>query len=381
MIPQDNNLFGLTLQELSDVAERFGEKRYRGKQLFDWLYAKGVSSFDEMTSLGKAFREALVRSASIENVSIADRRRSVADGTTKFLIALKDGLKVESVLIPPRMSFRGSEAAHEEEQRRLTLCISSQVGCALDCTFCATATMGYLRNLTAGEIVGQVMEIQKEAQRPITNVVFMGMGEPMMNYVNVMKSVEILVTGLNIAARRITISTAGWADHIRRMADEGCKAKLAVSLHSAVDATRTRLMPITKKFNVAELMAAIEYYHRRTRKRVTYEVIFFNGVNDSNEEVTQLIRIAQRVPCKINIIPFHSIAFSGLRGLGSALRPSPRMSAIEDRLRAKNLTVFVRSNAGEDIDAACGQLALTADAGQRQGRAVHRRASLAPVSA
>jgi 23S rRNA (adenine2503-C2)-methyltransferase len=381
MVPHNNNLFGLTLHELSDVAERYGEKRYRGKQLFDWLYAKGAGSFEEMTSLGKALRETLAASASLERVTIADRRRSAADGTTKFLVGLKDGTKVESVLIPPRMSFRGREAAHEEEQRRLTLCISSQAGCALDCKFCATATMGYLRNLTVGEIVGQVMEIQKEAHRPITNIVFMGMGEPMMNYTNVMKAVEILVTGLNIAARRITISTAGWADKIRQMADEGCKAKLAVSLHSAVDATRTKLMPINKKFNVAELMAAIEYYHHRTGKRVTYEIIFFDGVNDTDAEVAQLIALAQRVPCKINIIPFHSIAFTGVHGLGSALRPSPRMNVIEDRLRAKNLTVFVRSNAGEDIDAACGQLALTADAGQRQGRAVHRRASLAPVSA
>ncbi|MEK7670805.1 MAG: 23S rRNA (adenine(2503)-C(2))-methyltransferase RlmN, partial [Bacteroidota bacterium] len=277
--------------------------------------------------------------------------------TTKFLIKLSDGLNIESVLIPPRLAFRGEEAANEEEQRRLTLCISSQAGCALDCKFCATATMGFLRNLTVGEIISQVMQVKRAENAHVTNVVFMGMGEPMMNYENVMKAVEILIKGLNIAARRITISTAGWADKIRQMADDGCKAKLAVSLHSAVDETRTRLMPINKKYDLKELMSAIEYYNKKMHKRVTYEYIFFDGVNDSDYEVAQLIKFARRVPCKINIIPFHSIAFTGVHGLGETLKPSPRMNQLADRLRAHNLSVFVRSNAGEDIDAACGQLA------------------------
>ena len=368
------NLLGLTLPELSDFAERIGEKRYRGKQLFDWLYVKGVLSFDAMTSLGKPFREELERTACIENVTIVNRHHSHDDATTKFLITLHDGLHVESVLIPPRLAFRSEDAADEEEQRRLTLCISSQVGCALDCKFCATGTMGFLRNLSAGEIISQVMQVRREAQRPVTNVVFMGMGEPMMNYENVMKAVDILITGVNIAARRITISTAGWADKIRQMADDGCKAKLAVSLHSAVDETRTQLMPINKKYDLNELMSAIQYYNGKTRKRVTYEYIFFDGVNDSDYEVTQFIKLARRVPCKINIIPFHSIAFTGIRGIGATLKPSPRMNQIADRLRAANLSVFVRSNAGEDIDAACGQLAVTPDKEQaRRARLSTRR--------
>jgi 23S rRNA (adenine2503-C2)-methyltransferase len=353
-----NNVLGLTLHELSTFAVELGEKPYRGKQLFDWLYAKGARTFSEMTSLAKSFREKLEAVASINGVTIVRQQRSALDGTTKFLIELGDGLNVESVLIPPRRSFSDAAARLEEEQRRLTLCISSQAGCPLGCTFCATATMGFLRNLTTGEIVDQVLQIRRVVHRPITNIVFMGMGEPLMNYDSVMKAVDILVNGLNIAARRITISTAGWADKIRQMADDGCKAKLAVSLHSAVDETRTRLMPINKKFPLKELLAALRYYHDKTGKRVTYEYIFFDGLNDSDAEVERLIRFARYVPCKINIIPFHSIAFTGVHGVGATLRPSPRMQELADRLRANNLTVFVRSSAGEDIDAACGQLAV-----------------------
>ncbi|MEO8166603.1 MAG: 23S rRNA (adenine(2503)-C(2))-methyltransferase RlmN [bacterium] len=378
MTPRPHNLLGLTLPELSDFAEKIGEKRYRGKQLFDWLYTKEAGSFLEMTSLAKPFREELDRTATLERVKIIKQQRSQLDGTTKFLIQLRDGVNVESVLIPPRRSFRDPEAEEEEEQRRLTLCISSQAGCALDCKFCATATMGFLRNLTAGEIIDQVLQVKQHAERPITNVVFMGMGEPMLNYDNVMKAVDILITGINIAAKRITISTAGWADKIRRMADDECKAKLAVSLHSAVDDTRTKLMPVNKKYNVAELMSAIKYYCTKTGKRVTYEYIFFEGVNDSDYEVAQLIKLARCVPCKINIIPFHSIAFTGIHGSGVALKPSPRMNEIADRLREKNLSVFVRSNAGEDIDAACGQLAVnTGKEHARQTRLANRRVAAA----
>jgi 23S rRNA (adenine2503-C2)-methyltransferase len=375
MNTQQHNLLGRTLAELSALAEGMGEKRYRGKQLFDWLYVKGARSFDAMTSLAKSFREKLAAEACIQGVTIVRRQESPRDGTTKFLIGLPDGLTVESVLIPPRRSFSDEAATSEEEQRRLTLCISSQAGCPLDCKFCATATMGFLRNLTAGEIVDQVLQIRRIAHRPITNVVFMGMGEPMMNYDNVMKAVDILINGLNIAARRITISTAGWADRIRQMADDGCKAKLAVSLHSANDETRTRLMPLNKKFPLHELLAALRYYHDKTRKRVTYEYIFFDGINDTDREVDQLIRFARRVPCKINVIPFHSIAFTGIQGIGAMLRPSPRMPELVERLRAHNLTVFVRSSAGEDIAAACGQLVVTAQQDEaRRLRSPSRRA-------
>ena len=357
MNARSTNLFGLTQQELAGFFAAMGEPPFRGKQMYQWLYARGMLDFGAMTDLAKGLREKLQRSARIYSLSLITNQISRKDGTTKFLFALEDGLTIESVLIPPARSFSGREAAGEDEQRRLTLCISTQVGCPLDCAFCATGKMGFFRNLSPGEIIGQVLEVKRLTGKKITNVVFMGMGEPMMNYDNVMKSVEVISTGVGIAARRITISTAGWADKIRQMGDERRRVKLAVSLHSADDATRTRLMPINKRYPLTELTSAIEYYYKRTKQRVTYEYIFFDGVNDSPKDVAQLIALARRVPCKINVIPFHSIAFVGLGGTAAGLRPSPRMEQIVEGLRSSNLTVMVRSNAGEDIDAACGQLA------------------------
>jgi 23S rRNA (adenine2503-C2)-methyltransferase len=215
--------------------------------------------------------------------------------------------------------------------------------------------MGFARNLTAGEIIGQVLKVGQVTGKTITNVVFMGMGEPLMNYENVMKAAGILVDGAGFPAKKITVSTAGWVEKIRQMADEQRRVKLAVSLHSAVDATRARLMPVTKRHDVRELGDAIEYYYRKLRRRVTLEQIFFDGVNDTDREVTELIRFARRVSCKINVIPFHSI---GGTGVPTRLRPSPRTEAIVARLRKEKVAVFVRSSSGEDIDAACGQLAV-----------------------
>jgi len=364
------NLLGLTQQELADFAEQLGESRYRGKQLFQWLYAKHATSFAAMTDVSKDLREELSATCEIAFPTLETRQQSDRDGTTKFLFTLADDAKIESVLIPPRLAFQNKEAFDEEEQRRLTVCISTQVGCPLDCKFCATASMGYLRNLTAGEIVGQVLLAKTLSGKNITNVVFMGMGEPLMNYDNVMKAADIIINGIGIAARRVTVSTAGWADRIRQMADEQRKVKLAVSLHSANDETRIKLMPIAKRFGLHELMSSLEYYHRKTRKRVTYEYIFFDGVNDSEKDVAQFIRLARRVPCKINVIPYHSIDFVSPTGMSAALRPSPRIEEIVEKLRASDLTVFVRSSAGEDIDAACGQLAVKTER-KRGAHAVH----------
>ena len=357
MADRRTNLLGMTREELTAFVRGIGESAYRGGQLYRWLYARGASSFDGMTDLARNFRATLGEVARVSAPEAVGRRRS-ADGTVKLLFALGDGLKVESVIIPPAAAFRGDAG----EQNRLTLCVSTQVGCPLDCAFCATGTMGFTRNLTAGEIVGQVIAASREAERNITNVVFMGMGEPLLNYEATMKAAAILTDGCGISARRMTISTAGRADRIRRMADDGARVKLAVSLHSAVDATRTRLMPINRKYPLPVLMEAVEYYYRKTRQRVTYEVIFFDGVNDAAEDVRRLVALARRVPSKINIIPFHAIGFAHPGGLGATLRPSPRMEAIAGELRAARLRVMVRMSAGEDIDAACGQLALSGSA-------------------
>jgi 23S rRNA (adenine2503-C2)-methyltransferase len=227
--------------------------------------------------------------------------------------------------------------------------------------------MGFLRNLSAGEIVDQILQVRRLTGRRITNIVFMGMGEPLLNYDSVMAASGIFTAGAGIAQKRITVSTAGLPDRIRRLGLEKRKIKLAVSLHSAVDATRSHLMPINRRFPLEDLLAAVGAYYEGTGRRVTYEYIFFDGVNDTDREVSALIRLARRIPCKINVIPYHSIAFTNPTGLGAGLRPSPRVEELVERLRDHHLTALVRSSAGEEIDAACGQLAvrLSRTPGQR----------------
>ena len=335
--------------------------------MFDWLYLKEVDSFELMTSLSKQARERLTEIAVIQNLKIKEAHRSPADDTVKYLFELEDEKKIESVLIPPRKAFPipGSDEDDddEQEQTRLTLCISTQVGCALDCAFCATASMGFLRNLTCGEIVDQVMQVKKHSGKRITNIVYMGMGEPLLNYDNVMKSVEIITTGLNIAARHITISTAGWVPGIIRMAEEKRRVKLAFSLHSLDEKLRTELMPVNKKYSWDKTLEAIEYYYKLVKVRVTFEYILFDGLNDREEDIKKLIKLSKRIPCKFNIIPFHSIASTLPTGLGAKLRPTParRADAFIEQLRQHNVTVFMRSSSGQDILAACGQLAVKND--------------------
>lgn len=366
------NLKGLSVAELEEFAVSMGEKPFRGRQLFEWIYHKDAAGFDAMTNMPAAFRRRLASEARIGSIALRDRKRSPADATTKLLFELDDGKYIESVLIPPRTAYR--------EEERLTLCVSTQVGCPLDCVFCATATMGFRRNLTAGEIVDQVMTAARIAERKITNIVYMGMGEPLLNYDEVMKSAEIISTGLKIAAKRITVSTAGWTPGIRRMADENRRVKLAISLHTLDERARTELMPVTGKFPLAELLDAAEYYYGRTKQRITFEYILFDGWNDSDADVRRLVALMKRIPGKVNIIPFHSIAFSLPQGVPAALRPSPprRIDAFARKLRAGHVTVFVRSSAGEDINAACGQLAVRHAA--RAERTAHDAGSLKHVA-
>ena len=367
---QKTNLKGLTRGQLADFALSIGEKKYRGKQLFDWLYTKEAGSFADMTSLSKQLRETLGARARIDALVQNEASRSAHDGTTKFLFELADGKRIETVLIPPRTAF--VSGSPDDGQRRLTVCVSTQVGCPLDCRFCATASMGFLRNLTAGEIVDQVLQVKRAAERRITNVVFMGMGEPLMNYEQVVNAVEILSTGLKIAARHITISTAGWVPGIRRLADDECGAKLAVSLHSLDNSVRAGLMPVAKKYPLDALIDAVRYYYRATKTRVTFEYILFDRRNDRDEDLERLVRLSRQVPCKVNIIPFHSISFTGAEG-AAELRPTPRprMDDFIRGLRDANVTVFTRSSSGEDIFAACGQLAVAKPTSTPINHAVH----------
>lgn len=357
------NLKGLSLAELQEFVEARGEQKYRARQLFAWLYAEGVDRFDQMTDVSKEFRSALARIAEIQSLTVASSVRSALDGTTKLLFRLSDGLKIESVIIP---------ADEEGSRSRVTLCLSTQVGCPLDCKFCATGTMGFFRNLTPGEIIDQVLQARRLSPARITNLVFMGMGEPMLNYDNVLKAVGIITDdhGLNMGARRITISTAGHVDGIRRLAEERRPVKLALSLHTLDEEKRSALMPINRKFGIKALTGALEYYVAKTRGRPTMEYILFEGFNDGDEDVRRLVQFSRKIPLKVNLIPFHSIAFTGPEGFAATLKPSPRpaLEAFAARLRAGNVTVMIRSSAGEDITAACGQLAVR----ERPSRAAAR---------
>ena len=348
------NLKGMSLQDLQSFVESLGEKKYRGTQLYSWMYAKSAQSFGEMTNVSKGFQDILEKTATLANLKLEAKRDS-KDGTSKFLFTLSDGLAIESVLIPPDKKSPNAET-------RLTLCLSTQVGCPLDCKFCATGSMGFTRNLTTGEIVDQVLQVQRKSSRRITNLVYMGMGEPMLNYENVMKSVEIITddSSVNIGTRHITISTAGYADKIRQMADEHQKVKLALSLHSLDNDKRAMLMPITKKFGVNELIEALDYYYRKTRHRPTFEYILFDGFNDTEADAKRFVQLSKRIPCKVNIIPFHSIEFTHPSGFAASLKPTPKVRVEEfaDRLRKADITVMIRSSSGEDIKAACGQLAI-----------------------
>jgi 23S rRNA (adenine2503-C2)-methyltransferase len=348
------NLKGLDLTELQLFVEELGEKKYRAAQLYGWLYAKSAQTFEEMTDISKSFRELLSEISSVSTVQVITQSVST-DGTIKYLFKLNDDLAVESVLIP-------SAHTSTEEEKRLTLCVSTQVGCPLDCKFCATGSMGFTRNLTAGEIVDQVLQVQRLNQKRITNLVYMGMGEPMLNYDNVMKSIGIINddNGLNIGARHITISTAGYADKIRQLAEEKRTVKLALSLHSLDNEKRLKLMPITKKFSVAELIDSLDYYYHKTRRRPTFEYILFDGFNDTAADIKLFVTLSRRIPCKVNLIPFHSIAFTHPSGIGASLKPTPapRIEAFADALRKSDITVMVRSSSGQDINAACGQLAV-----------------------
>lgn len=366
------NLKGLTLPELEAFALSINEKKFRGKQLFEWIYAKRATVFSEMSTISKNLRNKLAEIASISSIKIDTEKRS-DDGTAKFLYELSDGYMIESVLIPPRTAFTDPDAGTEEEQKRLTLCVSTQVGCPLKCKFCATGSMGFFRDLTVGEIIDQVIKTEKSTGKKITNLVFMGMGEPLLNYDAVVKSIEIFTAGMSIAARHITVSTVGLVPQIRRIADERRKFKLAISLHSLDDEIRSSIIPIAKRYPLNELIGSIEYYYRMVKHRPTFEYILFNSLNDRDSDVQKLVKLSKRIPCKVNVIPFHSIEITGPAGFATSLKPTPlpRSDEFVRKLRESHVTVFVRSSAGENIEAACGQLAVRSDKTKHSRRATN----------
>jgi 23S rRNA (adenine2503-C2)-methyltransferase len=348
------NLKGLTLSELEEVVTNAGEKKFRAKQIFQWIYQKNVNSFDEMSNLARTLKDDLKERCEIGMITILKEVIS-SDGTIKFLFELKDGNLIESVLIPPISANKKDGWIEDKPVNRLTTCISTQVGCPLGCLFCATGYMKYKRNLSSFEIIDQILHVQKQNGKKITNIVFMGMGEPLLNYDNLIKSIEIINhdLGLNIAQRHITVSTAGIIPGIKKIADENRKFKLAVSLHSTDNDFRSQIMPVNKKYPLPELFNAVKYYYKKTKLRPTFEFILFDGINDSESDIKKIVSLSKQIPCKFNFIQFHNSPF-----LKGDLKKSKRFFGFIEKLRNENLTVMIRNSSGEDINAACGQLAV-----------------------
>lgn len=337
------NLYALTYAELAEMLAELGEQQYRARQIWEWMYRQRVESFDEMSNLPGATIARLNKRARLGSLELVARQRS-RDGTDKRLYRLHDGQLIESVLMP-------------YDDDRMTACISSQVGCAMGCVFCATGQMGFGRNLSASEIFEQAMIFGRElAQRGqgLSNVVFMGMGEPFHNYDASLEAMRQLMTRLKIGARRITVSTVGLAPQIRRFADEGLQVKLAVSLHKTDDARRSALMPVNRRWNIDELLDACRYYVTRTNRRVTFEWAAISGENDSPEEAHRLGRLLAGLLCHVNIIPLNPTG--GYAGIPAQ---SARVERFCDVLRGYGLSSTVRVRRGIDIDAGCGQLITT----------------------
>ena len=334
------NLLGYSVRQMEELFKLLGEPVYRGKQLFKWLYNNRQYDFGLMTDLTKDLRARLNESYEFRSPELQKKAES-ADGTIKFLFRLDDGLPVETVLIP--------------DEERQTLCVSSQSGCALGCRFCATGTMGLKRNLTVGEIVGQLLYVRENyGNAAFSNVVFMGMGEPFNNYDALTEALRIMTDslGLGIAAKKITVSTVGITPLIRKYADSGLKANLAVSLHAATQDKRLAIMPVARTYHLDGLTDAIRYYTRKTGRRITFEYILFDGFNDTMDDVLALACLVRGIPCKINVLAYNPVA-----GLDFSRPDDAKVDWFAKMLYPRTPAVTVRTSRGRDIEAACGQLA------------------------
>ncbi|MBL4708516.1 MAG: 23S rRNA (adenine(2503)-C(2))-methyltransferase RlmN [Flavobacteriales bacterium] len=337
------NIRNLSLEEMKTFLVEKGEKAFRAKQLYEWLWKKSARSFEEMTNLSKGLRELLIEHFELPAVSIVEEQIS-EDKTIKNAFRLADGKITEGVLIPT--------------PKRVTACISSQVGCSLTCKFCATGKLKLMRNIQFDEIYDQVAIIKEQAEkyydRPLSNIVYMGMGEPLLNYSQVLKSIEKITSpeGLGMSPKRITVSTAGIAKLIRKLGDDKVKFNLALSLHAANDEKRSKLMPINDQNNLEVLAEALKYFYEKTETRVTFEYIIFKGFNDEIEDAKELAEFCKHVPCKINIIEYNPIDDAEFQQADSS-----KVDAFAHFLESKNLIVNIRRSRGKDIDAACGQLA------------------------
>ena len=334
--------------ELEEKTRELGEPVYRARQIVDWLYQKRVQSFDEMSDLPREFRNRLAEQFEFSKIEIV-RVLGSRDTTRKFLFRLNDDSLIETVLIPASPALYGSRSD------RRTICISTQVGCAYGCKFCASGLEGFSRNLKPNEIVDQIIAVERASGEKIDNIVFMGMGEPLANLENLMRAIRIINApwGIGIGARRITVSTSGLASQIRKLADEPLQIRLAISLHGATDEVRGQIMPINRRYNLEMLLEAGDYYVSRKKQRLTFEYILIAGVNDSDEQARLLARHAKRLSAKVNLIPYNTV-----HGLPWSRPPQNRQEKFLSILRERGVAATLRREKGHDIDAACGQLRL-----------------------
>jgi len=334
----------LSIDQIKEKLTEMGEQGFRAKQIYEWIWAKSCVDFDLMSNLSKPLREKLKENFVIRAVTVKQSQIS-SDRTIKSSFALYDGNVIEGVLIPA--------------PERMTACVSSQVGCSLTCKFCATGYMDRKRNLNADEIYDQVVLIAKQAeekyQQPLTNIVYMGMGEPLLNYANMMKSVERITSpdGLNMAAKRITVSTAGIAKMIKKLGDDQVRFNLALSLHAANDKKRNEIMPINEQNTLEALADALKYFYAKTKSPITFEYIVFDNFNDDLEDAKELARFCKHVPCKVNIIEYNPISLASFVNADA-----DKIEVFANYLKNQGIITNVRRSRGKDIDAACGQLAI-----------------------
>ena len=333
----------LSENQIINFFEEKGFDSYRGRQLYEWIWKKSAHSFDDMTNLSKDLRLMLDSHFVINHIEV-DKIQKSSDGTIKNGVKLFDDYTVESVLIPT--------------DERTTACVSSQVGCSLDCHFCATAKLKRMRNLNPDEIYDQVVTINNQSlkyfNKSISNIVFMGMGEPLMNYNNLISSIEKISSdkGLNISQKRIVVSTSGIPKMIKKLADENLKVNLALSLHSAIEEKRNKIMPFSKKFSLDDIKESLLYWYSLTKRRITFEYIVWKGVNDNIDDINALIKYCKSVPSKVNLIEYNSIGDESFKSASQNM-----INLYKDLLEKNKITVTVRRSRGKDIDAACGQLA------------------------
>jgi 23S rRNA (adenine2503-C2)-methyltransferase len=333
----------LSENQLIEFFEQKGFDSYRGKQVYEWIWKKSTYSFDEMTNLSKDLRLMLDSNFVINHIEV-DKIQKSFDGTIKNAVKLFDDYTVESVLIP--------------NDDRTTACVSSQVGCSLDCKFCATSKLKRMRNLNPDEIYDQVVTINNQSlkyfKRSLSNIVFMGMGEPLMNYNNLIESIEKISSdkGLNISQKRIVVSTSGIPKMIKKLADENLKVNLALSLHSAIEETRNSIMPFSAKFSLDDIKESLLYWYSKTKRRITFEYIVWKGINDSVDDINALVNYCKYIPSKVNLIEYNSIGDETFKSASQSM-----INLYKDLLEKNKITVTFRRSRGKDIDAACGQLA------------------------